>query len=565
MSLRRLTIFPALVLLAVHFAAAAASAAGLAPDNLLLITNRNVPEGRKLADYYADKRKVPENRVLELDLPTGDEVSFADYEAKVVPVVREFLARHKLRERVTCLVTFYGVPLRVGNRVNTPADEAEVAGLQQQLAAAVTGIARAVEGIEAVAREVDPAFKASGERSLSALLMRDRAARGVVSAHAMKIADPKAFDAFMSKSEQIVAPLEGPAKLAERQMMGIGRLGNQMTAAQLKEAEGIRDRLLALRDRLEELQARRGDPTARQQLRDAAREQLGLIEFARLLDGMIEYFATEGTAAAFDSDLALVEWNYYPRRRFVPNPFHYKTGSPRPNPQAFMVTRLDAPQPGIVQTMILASLKAEAEGLAGRVVIDAGGNLSIDPKSAAYASFDQTLRNLGETVATRTTLRPPILDTNREVLPANSGIRDVAIYCGWYALQNYTPSCSFVPGAVGYHVASFELTTLHQPSRQWCYGLLNDGVAATLGPVAEPYLTAFPPPDEFFGLLFTGKLTLAEVYWRTVPNASWMITMIGDPLYTPFKAKPAMELESLPEALRSATRPASAATTQGVR
>ena len=46
-------------------------------------------------------------------------------------------------------------------------------------------------------------------------------------------------------------------------------------------------------------------------------------------------------------------------------------------------------------------------------------------------------------------------------------------------------------------------------------GLLIDGVVGTLGPVAEPYLQSFPTADEFFPLLLTGKLTLAEVYWRT--------------------------------------------------
>jgi hypothetical protein len=67
----------------------------------------------------------------------------------------------------------------------------------------------------------------------------------------------------------------------------------------------------------------------------------------------------------------------------------------------------------------------------------------------------------------------------------------------------------------------------------------------------------------------TGKLTLAEVYWKTNPMVSWRIAMIGDPLYTPFKANPALALENLPgplqEALKAApaTRPAPAATRPG--
>jgi uncharacterized protein (TIGR03790 family) len=70
--------------------------------------------------------------------------------------------------------------------------------------------------------------------------------------------------------------------------------------------------------------------------------------------------------------------------------------------------------------------------------------------------------------------------------------------------------------------------------------MLEEGVAATLGPVTEPYLASFPLPDQFFSLLVTGKLTLLEVYFATVPSVSWMQILIGDPLYRPFKNHPAI-------------------------
>jgi hypothetical protein len=104
---------------------------------------------------------------------------------------------------------------------------------------------------------------------------------------------------------------------------------------------------------------------------------------------------------------------------------------------------------------------------------------------------------------------------------------------------------------------------LHPVSeRGWVHGLLNDGVVATMGAVDEPFLQAFPHPDEFFELLLTGKLTLAEVYWKTTPMASWMLSMIGDPLYRPFAAHPALDVADLPGDLRRAITPT--ATTQPV-
>jgi uncharacterized protein (TIGR03790 family) len=108
-----------------------------------------------------------------------------------------------------------------------------------------------------------------------------------------------------------------------------------------------------------------------------------------------------------------------------------------------------------------------------------------------------------------------------------------------------------VPGAIGFHIASWEMVTLREPNeRGWVPNLLKDGVVATLGPVSEPYLHAFPPADEFFPLVFTGKLTNAEAYWRTQTTGSWMVGFVGDPLYTPFKNKPAMKADDLEPPLR---------------
>src|SRR5262249_36281836 len=85
-----------------------------------------------------------------------------------------------------------------------------------------------------------------------------------------------------------------------------------------------------------------------------------------------------------------------------------------------------------------------------------------------------------------------------------------------------------------YHIASSEAVSLRNPtSRLWCKCLLERGVAATLGPVAEPYTIGFPKPAEFFGLLVTGKYTLVECYAKTALLTSWMTVLVGDPLSTP--------------------------------
>ena len=62
-------------------------------------------------------------------------------------------------------------------------------------------------------------------------------------------------------------------------------------------------------------------------------------------------------------------------------------------------------------------------------------------------------------------------------------------------------------GAVAYHIASSECATLKQKGSQvWCKRMLEEGAAAVIGPVDEPYVQAFPVPEVFFGLLVEGSL-----------------------------------------------------------
>jgi uncharacterized protein (TIGR03790 family) len=214
-----------------------------------------------------------------------------------------------------------------------------------------------------------------------------------------------------------------------------------------------------------------------------------------------------------------------------------------------MVMRLDGPTEDSVDRLILSSLKTEGQGLKGRVVLDARGIRGED----GYGRYDASIRSLAGLLSARTKLAVTFDDNDALIQPGPDAPKDVAVYCGWYSLRNYVPAFTFAEGAVGFHVASLELVSLRTPDEKgWVRNLIDNGVAASLGPVAEPYLHAFPPADEFFPLLMTGELTLAEVYWKTNPLTSWMNTCIGDPLYRPFKVNPALRRTDLPERLKQA-------------
>src|SRR5687768_1353867 len=135
-----------LVLLA---SAGAKPALGLEPEQLLLIVNQNVPESMKLAEFYANARRVPAGRILALPLPVGDDITQVAYERVLAAPVRAYLKEKGLAEQVTCLVTFYGVPLRVGPRIAGPDEQKELAALDAQRKKMVGELSKAVGELEA--------------------------------------------------------------------------------------------------------------------------------------------------------------------------------------------------------------------------------------------------------------------------------------------------------------------------------------------------------------------------------------------------------------------------------
>lgn len=208
-----------------------------------------------------------------------------------------------------------------------------------------------------------------------------------------------------------------------------------------------------------------------------------------------------------------------------------------------MVGRLDAPSPEMAKRLVDDAVETEKKGLTGTFYIDARG-LDGEGKKDGYGRYDEHLRRLHRIVKSNSSL-PVVLDNSKKLF-AEKSCTDVALYVGWYSLAEYVDSFEWNKGAVGFHIASSEASTLkRQGSQVWCKRMIEEGVAATFGPVNEPYLISFPLPDIFFPLLMSGKLTLLETYYRSTPFISWRMILIGDPLYVPFKKKPAINLDSL--------------------
>ena len=239
--------------------------------------------------------------------------------------------------------------------------------------------------------------------------------------------------------------------------------------------------------------------------------------------------------AALDSEIALALIDSYPLEGWLENPYflgfqHTKTLLQKDD--VLMVSRLDGPDAGTVYRIMDDTMAAEKAGLQGKGYFDARWPLPEGRRLSGYALYDAAIHAAARLVGRRMPVR---LDA-REALFGPGECDHAALYCGWYSLGRYIDSFIWSKGAIGYHIASSECTTLKDTSSQvWCLKMLEKGAVATIGPVYEPYVEGFPLPDIFFGHLVEGAMSLGECYLISLPYLSWQMVLIGDPMYQPFR------------------------------
>jgi uncharacterized protein (TIGR03790 family) len=139
-----------LVLAILALAGAAPAPAGNAGQEVMVVYNKRVPESKALAQYYAQRRQVPAEQVLWVDLPNTEEVSRAEYREGLEQPLAKALESRKLwrfgpvtvpastnhpakaqrlvvSSRIRYAVLCYGVPLRIAQDPNLKEEAMEKA------------------------------------------------------------------------------------------------------------------------------------------------------------------------------------------------------------------------------------------------------------------------------------------------------------------------------------------------------------------------------------------------------------------------------------------------------
>ncbi len=392
------------------------AALALSAEELLIVTNREVPESVRLALYYMKKRNIPPGNLLQLTTTKGEQIKREEYEREIASPVRNFIGKKDPEGRkFKCIVLMYGLPLRILPTESTVLEKIRATELRKR------------------SEDLSKRIKALGNRD-----------------------------------EKQLKALQAEQSAAQKELMQVDKS----------------------------------------------------------LDG-----------ASVDSEVALVMEKQYPLQGWLPNRYFVGfrgmriDGVPR---NVILSCRLDGPSEAIVRRIIDDSVETEEKGLAGKAYFDARWPDKGDKNLSPYDLYDRAIHNTARII--RKSGKMPVVLDERERLFQPGEAPDAALYCGWYSLGKYVDAFKWAKGAVGYHVASSECTTLkNRSSTVWCKAMLEKGVAATLGPVAEPYLQSFPEPEVFFGCLLDGRFALAECYALANPFWSWQMVLIGDPLYRPFK------------------------------
>jgi len=541
-------------------------ASALKPEDILIVYNSSLPASKEVALYYQSRRNVPDSNLVAIELPDSENITYADFNQKMVPAIKTAVRKfHDNRlipplkpdiKTMPVLLLVYGTPLYIEETDETKNDQA----LKKLIAFKIKEYERLVERLTArleyLVQKLPPENKSEIPPDDA---QADSESKNSSTESVQSLA--KLIDSTVKRMDEAEISKKNPGLYIQISSVIIRLTGIEPAVKTIKKQladekktppEYVLNQPLLKWDMIFKWEW--AQSTFQGVLPGNAIERATLARQTNGIAGELKYWKNLRTVytpadwrlAAVDSELSLILRSPHQRVGWLPNPFfnfyNHWSYIEFLRKATLMVARLDASTPELVKRMVDDALEIEKNGLEGVFYIDARGLSSEDNKRKGndYGRFDRYLVNLHDVVKKYGSM--PVVLNNRPELFQDGDCPDAALYCGWYSLAKYVDAFEWKKGAVGFHIASGEAKTLKKKeSNVWCKRMIEDGVAATLGPVREPYLASFPRPDMFFPLLMTGKAPLIEVYYRTLPHLSWRQILIGDPLYTPFKNKPAID------------------------
>ncbi|MCA9423157.1 MAG: TIGR03790 family protein [Nitrospira sp.] len=510
----------------------------IAPEQVVVVANRNQPGSVELGNDYLAMRGVPHDHLIALDLPKTELITRKEYNQNLYDPLRAELQRRGLTADIRVLVTLWGVPLIVKGVVRTSEEGSWIRDAQDYSTSA-TGILEEQEHMLQVwlnSEKEPPSFKlplseeGPGTKSLIQQQKLSAWKKQVIETiQEIRVRVEAMDDAEQQKAGALMIEKAGRTIFGRFGWSALSGADSSAHSQSAREEETVSNLLVELLH----------EPTSvkRHRVYELVQEVYGFFGVVALANWEVKRYRQEESQASVDSELAMLWWepDTYPLSGRIPNPLYMGASHdihqwPFP---LLMVSRLDAPTVAIARKMIDQALETERKGLFGNIYVDARGMKK--ESTSSYAGYDRDLQAFAGGMRGIRGMRV-ILENTEQRFSQPGQAPDVSLYVGWYRLRAYEDAFTFQPGAIGYHIASREAVSIHDANEQgWCKNALERGITVTLGAVSEPYLDAFPLATEFFGLLYSGRYSLVETYALSSRYLSWQMVLLGDPLYQPWK------------------------------
>jgi uncharacterized protein (TIGR03790 family) len=138
--------------------------AALEPHEVLVLANKNATGSVGLAQYYMKRRGIPEHNLLMLRVTDSEVCSREDYDKKVVNPVRKYFKRKDPDRRIRCIVTMFGLPLKVSPPETTRQEQKELKKLLKRQDALKKNLARLTDKKGKESKDIERELKGIGFR-----------------------------------------------------------------------------------------------------------------------------------------------------------------------------------------------------------------------------------------------------------------------------------------------------------------------------------------------------------------------------------------------------------------
>ncbi|MFH0908597.1 MAG: TIGR03790 family protein [bacterium] len=262
---------------------------------------------------------------------------------------------------------------------------------------------------------------------------------------------------------------------------------------------------------------------------------------------------------------------------WLPNPYaestptfstdkgHFDHGTYKYSGQnVYIVCRLNAPDPpwGVInqlEQIRYAEKYVSTGGLMGCAYVDSrfgpytDSGLATNPAvvSGSYYAYVDGDMNMAfaerYVLAKGIPLRWENAGTDKEIGEAGSAFliaTNALLYGGWYNYGRYIDAFEWLPGSVGCDLNSDSASGMRD-GRVWVGGAFRQGLSCAAGVIGEPYMNGHQRPNVLIYYLLQGY-TFAEASMLSTPYMEWQCSNLGDPLYAPFRPKPAATDTSVP-------------------